>query len=439
MLRQDLYRRVRSSILDGRLLPGEPLPSTRALARELGVSRNTVLHAYEQLAAEGFLEGRAGGGTRVRADVVATSRRRAPAGKVLAPRAVFERLEPVPPEVPGRWDFRLGTPDPSLFPYDEWRRLIARQLRRRPKSADYLPPEGDPGAREAIAHAVGLSRSVRAAADDLLITCGAQQAIDLVARVLVEPGAIVAMEDPGYLPARQLFELHGARVVAVPVDADGLDVAKLPSQAKLVYVTPSHQFPLGVSMSLARRQALLAWSERTGAAILEDDYDSEFRYDGRPLEPLQSLDRRGRVVYVGTFSKVLLPRLRLGFVVAPQSLMPALRTAKARLDWHTAPEPQRALAEFMRDGLFARHVRHLTRIYGERHERLRDAIQRSFRSRATIHPSAAGLHLSIALSAPIALPPGVSAQPLPDNRLSLGFGLIDARDIAEGVRKLARA
>jgi GntR family transcriptional regulator/MocR family aminotransferase len=192
-------------------------------------------------------------------------------------------------------------------------------------------------------------------------------------------------------------------------------------------------------MSLARRQALLAWSERTGAAILEDDYDSEFRYDGRPLEPLQSLDRRGRVVYVGTFSKVLLPRLRLGFVVAPQSLMPALRTAKARLDWHTAPEPQRALAEFMRDGLFARHVRRLTRIYGERHERLRDAIQRSFRSRAIIQPSAAGLHLSIALSAPVALPPGVSAQPLPDDRLALGFGLIDARDIAEGVRKLARA
>src|SRR5262249_52248689 len=213
-------------------------------------------------------------------------------------------------------------------------------------------------------------------ADDVLVTSGAQQAFDLVARVLVEPGATVAVEEPGYPAAHAAFRAAGASVVPVRVDGQGLDVAALPTDARLVYVTPSHQFPLGTVMSLGRRQALLAFCQKRGAAIVEDDYDSEFRFDGRPLEPLQSLDRNGRVVYVGSFSKVLLPTLRLGFVVAPASLMPGLRAAKRVADSHGSTEAQSALAELIDDGLFARHVRRLQRVYRERRDTLALALER---------------------------------------------------------------
>jgi GntR family transcriptional regulator/MocR family aminotransferase len=350
-------------------------------------------------------------------------------------------------------DFQVGTPDPALFPRDVWRRLLARQLRGRPRRAGYLPSEGDPRARAAIARQVGLSRSVRAGADDVLLTSGAQQALDLVGRVLVEPGTCVAVEDPGYPPARRLFRSLSARVVPVPVDAEGLVVAALPAEAQLVYVTPSHQFPLGVPMSLARRQALLAWAERRGAAIVEDDYDSEFRFDGRPLEPLQSLDRHGRVIYVGSFSKVLLPALRLGFLIAPAALQPALREAKALADGYGAPEPQRALAELMEDGLFARHTRRLVRVYRERRDRLAEAVDRLLGEQTVAFPSHAGLHLALRFRDPRlddvalarrALEAGVRVQPLRPYferaarpGLALGYGMIPAARIEEGVRRLA--
>jgi GntR family transcriptional regulator/MocR family aminotransferase len=417
------------------------------------VSRNTVLHAYERLIAEGFLDGKVGAGTFVRAPARLT--RRAPAG-ALAPRAVWRSLiAPAPSAAPPAitHDFSLGAPDPALFPWDDWRRLIARELRGRRRPVGYPPPDGDPGLRAAIARHLGLSRSVIAGADDVLITHGAQQALDLIARVLVAPGATVAVEEPGYPPARQVLTAHGARVVPVRVDAEGLVVDRLPAAAKLVYVTPSHQFPLGTAMSLARRLALLAWAERHGAAIVEDDYDSELRFAGRPLEPLQSLDRAGRVLYVGTFSKVLLPSLRLGFIVAPPSVMPALHAAKRLADSHGALEPQRALRAFIDDGLFARYLRRVLRDYRERHAALTDAIARHLGDRVVPLPAAAGLHVAAWLAdrrtddaaiATAARAAGVAVEPLsayfaraPRPGLALGFGLIRARHIDAGIRALA--
>lgn len=503
-LQRSVAQQLKDAILRGRLSPRERLPATRELAARLGVGRNTVLAAYEQLVAEGFLEARVGDGTYVSSSLPASpgaTPRAAPAGDALRPRAAFRQLvadaeaaeasevtevaAPPPagrrarlasPPAPAaraprpRWDFRLGTPDASLFPWDEWRRLLARQFRR-PRdrtAAHYLPPEGDPRARAAIAHHLARARAVAATASDVLLTSGTQQALDLIGRVLLEPaarsagrassGSCVAVEDPGYLPARQLFRSLGARVVPVPVDDEGLIVERLPPDARLVYVTPSHQFPLGVPMSLPRRLALLAWAERHGAAILEDDYDSELRHGGRPLEPLQSLDRSGRVLYVGTFSKVLVPSLRLGFLVAPPSLLPALRQAKRLSDGHGAPEPQRALAELFEDGAFSRHLRRVLRVYSDRRARLLSAIAHHLSpllgARLHCHPSVAGLHHTISISslsasASLSLTAraaslGLALQPLAPYNLrsrrsgfALGFGAIAGAAIDEGIHQLA--
>jgi GntR family transcriptional regulator/MocR family aminotransferase len=453
-----VYDQLRAAILDGRLRPGDALPPTRDFARRLDVSRNTVTNAYQRLIAEGFLVGRVGAGTFVSDDVPALrpAERQRPVASPLRPLAPWSEMAPtVASGSAASHDFRIGVPDAKLFPWDAWRRLVARQLRfpRLRTAGGYAEPDGDPALREAIARHVGLSRGVRATADDVLVTSGAQQAFDLVARVLVEHGTTVAIEDPGYPPVRRVFAAAGARIAPTPVDAEGLDVAQLPARARVVYVTPSHQFPLGVAMSLPRRLALLDWAERTGAAIVEDDYDSELRFDGRPLEPLQSLDRGGRVLYVGTFSKVMLPALRLGFVVAPPSLMPALRTARALADSSGTLATQTALAAFMADGSFARHVRRVLRTYRERRDRLVAALERELAGVLTVIPSAAGLHLAAwfddrrtdtaevvrgALAAGVAvesLVPYFQHKSLPG--LALGFGAIPRSSIDEGIRRLA--
>jgi GntR family transcriptional regulator/MocR family aminotransferase len=455
-LADDVYRQLRAAILDGRLRAGDGLPATRELARRLAVSRNTVIDAYQRLIAEGFLAGRVGAGTFVTSPPSTQARRAA--GNALQPLPIWRRIarevvRPKRSDVAIAHDFTLGFPDPKLFPWDEWRRLVARQLRGKRRPRGYPPPEGDEGLRAAIARHVGISRAVRAGADDVIVTSGAQQAFDLIARILVEPGACVAVEEPGYPPAHRLFHALGARVVPVRVDSEGLDVSALPRETKLVYVTPSHQFPLGTPMSLARRLALLAWSERHGAAILEDDYDSEFRFDGRPLEPLQSLDRSGRVIYVGTFSKVLLPTLRIGFLVAPPSLIASLRAAKLLSDSHGSLEMQLALREMIDDGLFARHVRRLIRIYRERRDALAAALAAHLGGVMAAIPSAAGLHTCATFIDPSidadalrsrALAAGVAVETLsaysqrtPRAGLALGYGLIAPRDIDPGVRRLA--
>ena len=453
-----IYRQLQDAIIDGRLRPGERLPPTRELAERLSVSRSTVSGAYDRLIAEGFVVGRVGAGTFVSRDAERTPRRRsAPPGTAVRPRAVWESVRPFPAlsGVGARYDFRVGMPDVSIFPLDVWRRLLNRELTRTGIGrGEYVGPSGQPVLTEAIARHIGVSRSVRAAGSDVLVTNGAQQALDLIGRVLVEPGDTVAVEEPGYPAARQLFRTHGARVVGVPVDTEGLDVTRLPPSARLIYTTPSHQFPIGMSMSLGRRTALLEWAEAHGAVIIEDDYDAEFRFAHRPLEPLQSLDRSGRVVYVGTFAKTMLPALRMGFLVAPASLRKALRMAKQLADWHSDPTSQRALARFINDGEFARHVRRANRIYAVRHAKLTSTLGSEAADLLDVLPSVAGLHVCARVreSRRLDLGPAIAAAeargvrvirladycedpPVPDG-LVLGYGMITEDRVVPGLEEL---
>jgi GntR family transcriptional regulator/MocR family aminotransferase len=447
-----IYRQLRDAVLDGRLRAGERLPPTRELARRLAVSRNTVAVAYDRLTADGFLTGRVGAGTYVTGSLPTPKPRKTPSARGPQPKAIWRSL-PSPAaavaEAP-EYDFRVGIPDAALFPLETWRRLLGRELRS--GFAHYADPSGHAGLRAAIARHVGVSRSVRADADDVLVTQGAQQALDLLCRVLLSPGDRVAVEEPGYRQAKLLFASHGAEVVGVPVDGEGLDVDALPPRTKLVYVTPSHQFPLGTPMSLARRTTLLAWAERADAVVVEDDYDSEFRFSDRPLEPLQSLDRGGRVAYVGSFSKTLLPLLRLGFLVAPSSLRDALRTARQLSDWHGDVPAQAALARFVDEGLFARHIRRATKVYAERHERITSTVDRVFAGRLRVVPSAAGLHLCALADADLepiaarAATAGVAVQTLSDlcggfpaPGLVLGYGSIPVKRIDDGLAALDQA
>ncbi len=458
-----IYRQLLDAVLDGRLRPGERLPPTRELARRLDVSRNTVGVAYERLAAEGFLTGRVGSGSFVCTEPLGrVAARQAPSGAALQPRRVWSSLPSMAamttPPLVQPYRFEVGVPDARLFPFTAWRRLVARELRPEAVgSSSYHDPAGYEGLRAAIARFIGVSRSVRAAASDVIVTQGAQQAVDLVGRVLIEPGSTVAVEEPGYPPVRLLFQSLGAKVVGVPVDAEGVDVAAIPKAARLIYVTPSHQFPLGVAMSLARRAALLAWAERRDAVVIEDDYDSEFRFEGRPLDPLQSLDRGGRVIYVGSFSKVMLPSLRLGFLVAPASLQPALRMAKQLTDWHGETPTQAALARFIDEGLLARHIRKASRTYATRHERIVTALSRDCARWLDLVPSAAGLHVSarVAPGAAIDLDrvldaaraTGVAVAPLARFSIDaagtpgiiVGYGAIATTKVDEGMRRLASA
>ena len=459
-----IYRQLLDAVLEGRLRSGVRLPPTRELARSLKVSRNTVAVAYERLTAEGFLTSRVGAGTFVGTEPVAAAsgsrsgRRSAPPGGGVRPRPVWGSMPPAVAdhEPAPRHDFRVGLPDAGLFPIETWRRLVSQELRRSAIRPTYGAPSGHPGLRAAIAQYIGVARSVHARPDDVLVTQGAQQALDLVARVLIEPGMRVAVEEPGYPPARQLFRTVGAGIVGVPVDAEGIDVAAIPPGTGLVYATPSHQFPLGTPMSLGRRTALLAWAEQHGAVVIEDDYDSEFRFSDRPLEPLQSLDRSGRVVYVGSFSKTLVPMLRLGFLVAPVSLQAALRNAKQLADWHGDLVTQGALARFIDDGLLARHVRKASREYAARQEQIVAALRRDFADWLELVPSAAGLHVctrvvydSVDVAAVVraAARADVAVQPLAKycgetpvhDGLVIGYGAVRPERIPDGLRLLAAA
>ncbi|GHG87041.1 PLP-dependent aminotransferase family protein [Comamonas sp. JC664] len=394
-----IYRGLRARILDGRLRDGEQVPPSRELAQRLGVARNTVSGAYAWLTAEGLLVSRGRAGSFIQnAPRERGVRAKTSPGVKLRPRAVWRELRvPPPSEPPAPYDFRVGTPDVTLFPFETWRRLMARQLRATTMTSAYADPRGRPELRESVARHVGVSRGVRAEATDVLITHGAQQALDLAGRVLLEPGDRVAVEEPGYPPARLLFQSLGAHVVPVPVDGEGLVVDALPDDTRLVYVTPSHQFPLGIVMSPARRRALLDWARRRDAVVIEDDYDSEFRFGGRPLETLHSLDRSGRVLYVGSFSKVLLPSLRLGFLIAPPSLQRELQLAKQVTDGHSQLPAQMALARFIDSGAMARHLRKTRREYEQRHTRLSEGLTRHFGDAFEQLPSVAGLHLCVLL------------------------------------------
>ena len=419
-----------------------------------------MLGAYRRLVAEGFLTGRSGAGTVVAAPLagVGPGAHRPHRPSALAPRPLWRALAAPPPAPrrPAAHDFSVGAPDPALFPWDAWRSLVARELRGRRPAAATFDPQGAPRLREAIARHLARSRGVEAGADEVLVTSGAQQAFDLVARVLVEPGRTVAVEEPGYPPARQAFAALGARVVPVPVDAEGIDVTALPDDAALVYVTPSHQFPLGRAMSLARRLALLAWAERRGAAILEDDYDSELRHDGRPLEPLQRLDRSrpGRLRGDLLQGPAAGAAARLRGRARPRSCRrcgpPAgspTSTARRSASWRWPGSWRRGSWRATCAGWSGS-----TRFDGRR---CLEALARRLGEAVEVLPSSAGLHVALLLRgrrpgaeavAERAAAAGVAVEPLEPYSaararpgLALGYGLVAAERIDEGVRRLAGA
>ncbi|WP_091532381.1 MocR-like pyridoxine biosynthesis transcription factor PdxR [Microlunatus soli] len=407
-----IYRELLDAVLDGRLRPGERLPSSRELASTLGVARGTVSTAYDRLAAEGFLTSRAGSGTFVGADARPDRSRHAPRGRGADPRPIWNRLPAAVSEAPALpYDLSVGGPDTNLFPLPVWRRMVSATLRTGLINSAVYDTAPHP-LRGEIARYLGQSRSVQAADDDVLLTNGAQQGLDLCARVLLAAGDRVAVEDPGYNAAARLFASHGAKVIGVPVDDEGLIVDRLPTGTKIIYVTPSHQFPTGAVMSLRRRIALLDWAAVHNAVILEDDYDSEFRYADRPLEPLQSLDADGRVVYLGSFSKILHPMLRVGYLVAPSSLQAALGEAKRLTDWQGDAVTQGALARFLGEGQLSTHLRRSLKIYRERRTTLLAELDRLHE--VTVLPSAAGLHVCLRL------PPGSEDRTVAARAADLG-------------------
>ena len=395
-LATQLYEQLRHAITEGRLKPGDQLVPSRQMASELHVSRHTVTTAYGRLVAEGYAEGRAGGGSVVASASPGAAQGTRPAAG-LRPGRRFAGWSPYfrAPRYGIRYDLRPGLPDPALFPAALWRRRVAAAVAA--ERPEYGDPAGRSRLRRAIAAWVARSRSVAATDDTVVVTCGAQHAIDLVARVLLEPGDCVAVEDPGYLPAVRLFGALGADVVGVPVDDQGLVVDQLPASARIVYVTPSHQYPLGMTMSMPRRRALLRWAERHDAAVIEDDYDTEFRYVDRPLEPLQALDANGRVVYVGSFSKTFSPSVRLGFTVVPPLLAEPIAALRQLIDWHPPTVLQTALAGFINDGLLDKHIRRSRRSYAERHHILAEALAGPLAGHLAAHAPNAGLHITAEL------------------------------------------
>jgi GntR family transcriptional regulator / MocR family aminotransferase len=420
-LYRQFYDGIQSGILTGRLKPGSRLPSTRQMAAELGVSRNTVMEAFTQLVAEGYLESTTGSGTRVSSvlpDHLLAARAR-------ARRTVRRPPEPrlsqsgqlicgVPPVPVRSWRqpiaFYPGIPAYELFPAAVWRQLFVRHWSdgRDRALLDYGDPGGYGPLREAIADYLRTSRRVSCDADQVIVVGGSQQGLDLAARVLLDPGDWVWVEDPGYPGARSVLTVAGARLAPVPVDQEGLDVNEgliRCGHPRLAYVTPSHQFPLGHTMSLARRLRLLDWAGSADAWIIEDDYDAEFRYSGRPLPALQGLDDRGRVIYAGTFSKSLFPALRLGYLVVPRALVDVFLTARALTDRHRPTLDQAVLADFLTEGHFLRHLRRLRTAYAERQEVLLESLDRHLDGVIAVDRDAAGTHLIARL--PDALPDAV--------------------------------
>jgi GntR family transcriptional regulator / MocR family aminotransferase len=452
-----IYLAMREAVVDGRFATSDRVPATRDLARQLGVARGTVTAAYDRLTAEGFLESRPGSGTYV-ADVSlsdAVPARRARRGAVRPLPIWAAAPEPTTPRDRRLHDLSIGLPDPDLFPLEVWRRLVSAQLRRSRLEEATYGGRGSFRLQREVARFLGLSRSVVCAPEDVVVTAGAQQAIDLVCRVLVAPRTVVAMEDPGYFAVRRLFETHRATLRGVPVDDEGLVVDELPPDARVVYVTPSHQFPTGVAMSMSRRVALLRWAFEHDAVVIEDDYDSEYRYAQQPVEPLQSLDRDGRVVYVGTFSKSLLPGLRTGFLVPPRSLLRALRDAKQVTSWEGDLTTQGALAEFLAEGHHAAHVRRATRVYRERRDLVLSGLA-GLADLLRVIPSVAGLHVAARfLDETVddravvrrAAQRGVRLEALSEHYrfqpsrpgLAVGFAGIDADAVPDAIQRLVEA
>ena len=467
-LQTQIYGSIRRAILEGVVVPGSRLPSSRGLATDLGVSRTTTVLAFDQLAAEGYLTTRKGSGTFVTRELP-DDRLRAPTirrdssvrhpmlsrrGSALAATPPTALKIDGPPRA-----FRLGTPALDRFPIDVWTRLASRRLKSMTLARlDYGQPAGLLALREAIAEHVRRARGTACVADQVIVVAGAQHGLELIARVLLDPGDVAWMEEPGYTGAHAALIGAGARIRHIRVDAQGLNVeaARRTDRARLVYVTPSHQFPLGVLMTLPRRLALLAWARAANAWIIEDDYDSEFRYGTRPIPCLHGLDVDGRVIYVGSFSKTLFPALRLGFLIVPLDLRDAVVGARRAGDIHTGLLDQAVLADFIAEGHFERHLRRMRREYHERLEALVRGAARHCRGALELRQVPSGLHAVADLAGvddarlcQEARARGVEVMPLSaycfDRRgpatqgLVLGFGAIRPEFFDDGMRKLAAA
>ncbi len=398
----------RAAIARAELRPGQRIPSSRQLAAALGLSRMPVLTAYAQLTAEGYFEARAGAGTCISRALGGRAR---PAGgespePSRRPRPISARARRLPrfqrPPWFGWGAFGVHQPALDQFPYGAWARLLQRHARR-PQGVpvERMHPAGAAQLREAICAYLLTARSVHCEASQIIITSGSQQAVDLCARVLCDPGTPVWFEDPGYWLARNAFVAQGVRLVPVPVDEEGLQVEagqRFCRRARLAYVTPSHQYPLGATMSAARRFQLLHWAERNGAWIVEDDYDGEYRFSTKPVESLHGLDRSRRVIYIGTFSKVMFPSLRLGYLVLPADLVPAFIAMRRAADICPSYWLQAALADFIAEGHFARHIQRTRRVYAERQAALVELLRARLSAEWKLYGEGAGLHLTMATS-----------------------------------------
>ena len=465
-LYEQVYDGFRAAIVARNLRPGERIPSTRALASELRLSRIPVLNAYAQLLAEGYFESRVGAGTFVSSSLPsaltasetpsARSSRLSPTPRPIARRSSLIPRYERPAWVGGHGAFSVSQPAIEAFPFNVWSSLIARYWRNLHLSAlQYGDPMGYRELREALGAYLRAARGVRCEWQQIMIVSGSQQALDISARVLLEVGSPVWVEEPGYWLARHVLVAAGCRLIPVPVDDDGLDVAVGIEQcrkARAVYVAPSHQYPLGATMSASRRFQLLDWAQSSGSWIVEDDYDSEYRYDSKPIASLQGLDRSSRVIYIGTFSKVLFPSLRVGYIVIPSDLVDYFAAVRHAMDVSPPHLYQAVLAAFINEGHFGRHIRRMRVMYSERREALVNCIRKELDSVLQVHGAEAGLHLTVTLprgyrdrriSGRAALQ-NLWLWPLSPSYLGttcrqgliLGFGGTTAKEIPHAVRRL---
>jgi GntR family transcriptional regulator/MocR family aminotransferase len=464
---RQLYAGIRSAILQGLLEPGTQLPPTRAFCEQLNLSRQTVLNAYAQLTAEGYIDGAVGRGTFVSSKLPQAAPGRAGATRILVPlrargQAIASAMGGVRYHQGPVRAFRTSMPGLDLFPFDVWRRLEAKHWRHSTAQLGYSDPAGYRPLRDMLCAYLRAARGVSCTPEQIIITAGSQQALFMLAMLLLEPGDGVWVESPGYQGASAPMLAAGARLCTVPVTPDGMDVAYAARHypnARMVFATPSHQLPMGVTMSLQRRLELLAWARTHRAWVIEDDYDSEYRYTGPPLASLQSLDQAGCVIYTGTLSKVMFPGLRLGYIVAPPALVDPLVSARAVIDRHAPAIGQMALADFIGAGHFARHIKRTREAYAERRDALLRQIDGVLGAELKAGPADSGLDLCCFLrrdkdegrAAAAALAAGIELRPLSYYRhpqaaracavppgLLLGFSAIKPADIARASAQLAR-
>ena len=468
-LHRQVYEGLRAAILSGTLTAGERLPATRVLAEQLSVSRSTVSDAYDQLRAEGYIEGRHGSGTYVASNLPGNGlqhHRSSPGSDERIPTIALSRwgtrviqsaeegIDDVPTQR-YRYDFRPHRVAEDQFPWDAWRASVDRALAGGRDALFYAPAAGHPQLRETVAEHVAKHRAVRCTPDRIVIVNGTQQGLNLLAELLLDSHEKVAVEDPGYPAARLAFEARGLAISRIPVDRDGIIVPRLTEEGpfRLVHVTPSHQDPTGATLSLARRLALLEEARRMGCVIVEDDYDSEFRYEGRPVESLQGLDSSDLVVYAGTFSKSVFAGLRIGFLVLPRRLVRPFVDAKSAWDSGAPMLEQLALVEFMRSGSFERHIRRMRRLYHERRDAMVDALIGAFGDRVRVGERHGGLNILVSLD--VGEPPdrtvrraqvvGIGlrsvstyyAEPPTRATFLMGFAALPAPAIVDGIRRLA--